>query len=53
MNPDYVALLVDFHYWSRDRMLAAVDALTPAQYVQPMGNSFSSVRDTLNHLYGA
>lgn len=53
MNPDYVAHLVDFHYWSRDRMLAAVDSLTPAQYVQPMGNSFSSVRDTLNHVYGA
>lgn len=53
MNTDYLQLLVDFHYWSRDRMLLAVEALTPDQYAQPMGNSFSSVRETLNHLYFA
>jgi uncharacterized damage-inducible protein DinB len=53
MPRDYLLLLIDFHYWARDRVLAAVDALTPEQYERPMGNSFSSIRDTLNHIYQA
>ena len=53
MNPNYLADLIEFHYWSRDRVLTAVDALSPEQYARPLGNSFSSVRDTLNHLYNA
>ncbi len=51
MNLDYLRLLLDFHYWARDRVLEAAGALTPEQYARPMGNSFSSVRDTLNHVY--
>jgi uncharacterized damage-inducible protein DinB len=31
----------------------AASALTAEQFVQPMGSSFSSVRDTLAHIYGA
>lgn len=53
MNTDYLRHLIDFHYWSRDRMLAAVESLSAEQYERPLGNSFSSVRDTLNHLYNA
>lgn len=53
MDLAYLRTLVAYHYWARDRMLAAVAALTPAQYMQPMGGSFGSVRDTLNHVYGA
>lgn len=53
MNSDYLRDLLDFHYWARDRVLAAVAVLTPEQYARPMGNSFSSVRDTLNHIYQA
>lgn len=49
----YVDRLLDYHYWARDRVLAAVDALTPEQYARPMGSSFASVRDTLNHVYFA
>ena len=45
--------LVEFNYWARDRMLDAVTALTAPQFVQPLGNSFSSVRDTLVHIYSA
>jgi len=45
--------LVEFNYWARDRMLDAVAPLTPQQFVQPLGNSFSSVRDTLVHIYSA
>jgi uncharacterized damage-inducible protein DinB len=53
MNNDYLRQLIDFHYWARDRALAAVALLTPEQYAKPMGSSFSSIRDTLNHIYFA
>ena len=45
--------LVDYHYWARDRLLQAVEPLTTEQYTRELGNSFSSIRDTLVHLYGA
>ena len=45
--------LVDYHYWARDRLLQAVEPLTPEQYTRNLGNSFPSVRDTLAHLVGA
>jgi uncharacterized damage-inducible protein DinB len=53
MTRDYLNDLLDFHYWARDRVLAAARALSTEQYERPMGNSFSSVRDTLNHIYQA
>ena len=46
-------LLVDYNYWARDRMLAAVGVLSPEQYARDLGSSFKSVRDTLVHLYSA
>ncbi|HUP39540.1 MAG TPA: DinB family protein, partial [Vicinamibacterales bacterium] len=49
---DAVAL-VDYHYWARDRMLEALDALTPEHYAKDLGSSFKSVRDTAVHTYGA
>jgi uncharacterized damage-inducible protein DinB len=45
--------LLDYHYWARDRMLDAVEALTTAQYTRDLGSSFGSVRDTVVHTYGA
>jgi uncharacterized damage-inducible protein DinB len=45
--------LVDYHYWARDRLLDAVERLTPEQFTKDLGNSFSSIRDTLVHLCGA
>jgi uncharacterized damage-inducible protein DinB len=45
--------LLDYHYWARDRMLDAVEVLTPAQYTRDLGNSFRSVRDTVVHTYSA
>lgn len=45
--------LLDYHYWARDRLLQAVEPLTPEQYTQELGNSFRSVRDTLTHIYFA
>ena len=42
--------LFDYNYWARDRQLKACAALTEEQFLRPMGNSFSSVRDVLAHL---
>lgn len=53
MNLEYLRVLLDYHYWARDRVLAAVFALTSEQYERDLGNSFPSVRDTMNHLYVA
>jgi len=51
MTRDYLLQLIDFHYWARDRVFSAVEPLTAELYARPMGNSFSSIRDTLNHVY--
>lgn len=53
MNIQDLRVLIDYHYWARDRMLAAVEPLTPEQFVRDMGNSFRSIRDTLAHTYAA
>jgi uncharacterized damage-inducible protein DinB len=46
-------LLLDYHYWARDRIVASVGQLTPEQYTRDLGSSFKSVRDTLVHVYSA
>jgi uncharacterized damage-inducible protein DinB len=46
-------LMFDYHYWARDRLLEAVELLTPDQFIRNMGSSFGSVRDTLAHMYSA
>ena len=53
MNLDELKILIDYHYWARDRVLEAASTLTPDQLTRDMGNSFRSVRDTLAHLYAA
>ncbi len=53
MNLDDLRTLLDYHYWARDRLLTAVDALSAEQFLRPLGSSFSSVRDTLSHTLGA
>jgi uncharacterized damage-inducible protein DinB len=42
--------LFAYNYWARDRQLDACAPLTTEQFMKPMGNSFSSLRDTLAHL---
>jgi len=42
--------LFDYNYWARDRQLKACEALSEEQFLRPLGNSFSSVRDVLAHL---
>jgi uncharacterized damage-inducible protein DinB len=46
-------LLLDYHYWARDRMLDALAPLSPDAYLADRGNSFRSIRDTVVHLYSA
>lgn len=50
---DTLRELYDYNYWARDRQLEACSRLTQEQFAGPMGNSFSSLRDTLVHLLGA
>jgi uncharacterized damage-inducible protein DinB len=53
MNLQDLRTLLDYHYWARDRMFDALDALTPEQLTRDMGGSFTSLHDTVSHLYAA
>ena len=53
MTPEEIRLLYDYNAWANRRSLDAAAALTPEQFTRPMGSSFSSVRDTLAHIFGA
>ena len=53
MNVRDLNSLLDYHYWARDRLLDALDPLTPEQFTRDMGNSFRSIRDTAAHIYAA
>ncbi len=53
MTPHEIQLLYTFNDWANKRILQAASALTPEQFTKPLGNSFSSIRDTLVHMYGA
>lgn len=50
MTPAELQLLVEYHYWARDRLLDAVEGLSPADFTRDLQSSFRSVRDTLVHL---
>jgi uncharacterized damage-inducible protein DinB len=45
--------MLDYHYWARDRLLDALEALTPEQYNRDLGSSFRSIRETVTHIYAA
>jgi uncharacterized damage-inducible protein DinB len=53
MTPHELHLLFTYNDWANKRAIQAASALAPEQFTKPLGNSFSSVRDTLAHLYGA
>ena len=53
MNLQDLRTLVDYHYWARDRLLDAIEALTPEQFNRDLGSSFTSVRETVVHIYAA
>ena len=45
--------LYDYNRWAGRRTLKAASTLASDGFLRPMGNSFSSVRDTLAHILGA
>src|SRR6266481_280813 len=53
MTPQEMRVLYDYNAWANRRSLEAASALTAEKFVQPMGSSFGSVRDTLAHIWGA
>ena len=53
MSPEIVKDLYAYDAWANRRTFEACAALTPEQFTKNLGNSFSSVRDTLAHIVGA
>jgi uncharacterized damage-inducible protein DinB len=53
MNPAEMLTLYEYNAWADRRALEAAGALSKEQFVKPLGSSFSSVRDTLAHIFGA
>ena len=53
MDRQQLLHLIDYHYWARDRMLAALDPLPQHLYEKPLGSSFPSIRETAVHVYSA
>ena len=53
MNANDIRLLLDYHYWARDRVLDAAGEISTDDFTAPRGSSFSSMRDTLAHTYAA
>jgi uncharacterized damage-inducible protein DinB len=53
MNFQDTQNLIAFHYWARNRMLDALDPLSPEQFTRDLGGSFSSIRHTVVHMLSA
>jgi len=53
MELNCIRELYDYNRWADRRILAIASRLTNEDFIRPMGNSFSSVRDTLAHILGA
>jgi uncharacterized damage-inducible protein DinB len=53
MSPAEMQLLFDYNAWANRRVLSASEKLTTEQLVTSLHSSFTSVRDTLAHIYGA
>jgi len=53
MNVRDLQTMIDYHYWARDRVLAAVETLPADQYARDLASSFKSIRETLTHTYAA
>jgi len=53
MTPEEVQLLFDYNHWANQRALEGAAQISDEQFIQRLGSSFSSVRDTLMHICGA
>jgi uncharacterized damage-inducible protein DinB len=52
MTPEEMVALYDYNAWADRRVVEAAGALSKEQFVEPLGSSYSSVRDTLAHILG-
>jgi len=52
MDLDHIRELYDYNRWADQRMLSAAAKIDSEKFARAMGNSFSSVRDTLAHILG-
>jgi uncharacterized damage-inducible protein DinB len=48
-----IGRLYEYNRWANQRAREACAPLSAEEFVRPLGSSFSSVRDTLVHLFGA
>ena len=53
LTREQLLTLFEYSLWADERLLDACASLTPEQFVQPLGSSSESVRDTLAHLHAA
>jgi uncharacterized damage-inducible protein DinB len=53
VTPELLRLLFHYNAWADRRLLDPCGQLTNEQFTRSLGSSFSSVRDTVVHLYGA
>ena len=53
MNVPDLQTMLDYHYWARDRLLDALEPLTSEQFNRDTGSSFTSIRETIVHIYAA
>jgi uncharacterized damage-inducible protein DinB len=53
VTPELLKFMFQYNAWADRRILDACSALTNEQFTRNLGSSFSSVRDTVVHLYGA
>jgi uncharacterized damage-inducible protein DinB len=53
MELNHIRQLYDYNRWAGHRILKVTGTLASDDFLRPMGNSFSSVRDTLAHILGA
>jgi uncharacterized damage-inducible protein DinB len=51
MTKDDVELLYEYDRWANNRVLQACSALSSEQFTRDLGGSFSSIRDTLMHIF--
>ncbi|HZY44234.1 MAG TPA: DinB family protein [Anaerolineae bacterium] len=50
MDIESIRELYNYHYWARDRVLAAVELITADQFTQSTGASFDTLQGTFVHL---
>ena len=49
----YLQTMLDYHYWARDIILDAVTTVPREKFTQRVDSSFTSLRDTVAHIYAA